>query len=99
MEPDYITERFVDYLFDLYEGKIPKIVKLMIERQEDDVLYLQGMSDVKKTAAYLRGKPFDCNMPCLGMTLFGMSWPFILKDVDKMIKKRWKKEAIKNGAR
>lgn len=89
---DLIKERFVDYLFDLYEGRIPKLIEQMVERREDDVLYLKGNADVKKTAVYLGGKPYDCNMPCLGFALFGTYWPFLLKGVDKMIKKRMKGE-------
>ncbi|MCJ7747897.1 MAG: hypothetical protein MUP27_09140 [Desulfobacterales bacterium] len=92
MEDLVVKERFVDYLFDLYEGRIPKLIELMIERREDNVLYLRGNADVKHTAVFLGGKPYDCNMPCLGFALFGMFWATLLKGVDKMIKRRMKGE-------
>lgn len=84
-----LKERFVDYLFELQRGKIPETLKPMVIRVEDNTVYLKGATGIR-TAVILKQPPRE-NMATLGFALFGMFWPEILRDVDKLIKKRKKK--------
>ena len=84
-----ITTKFVDYLFDLYEGKISEIIKPMILRKDGDTIFLEGKTGIR-TAVNLYTAPYDANMPCLGFALFGLFWPHVVPECDKLITRRIK---------
>lgn len=86
-EKTLFTDIFVDYLFELYEGKIPEPLKHKIVRREKDTLYFKV--------------PFSCcltlghhpvNMaPILGFVLFGCHWPKFVPGLKKELSRRTKK--------
>lgn len=84
-----IRNRVVDYLFELREGKIPAVIKPYIYRREDDVLFVKNDSGFR-TSLRLYDHPYDANLPCLGMLLFGMFWPNLLEGIEKEINQRMK---------
>lgn len=88
-------ERFADYLWELWEGKIPDILRPQI-RQEGDVLYLSGAAGIGG-AVILHISPWD-NMAPLGFALLGVYWPHVIPKIDKVIQKRFdaaKKQGLK----
>jgi len=81
---------FVDYLFQLRDGEIPDVIKPMILRREGSYIYWDNGQ--MRGCLQLGEPPYGANMPLLGFALFGMFWTKILGNIDKMIKKRMKKE-------
>lgn len=88
---DLIKNKFVDYLFQLYRGEIPIILKDEVEKIEGNYVWLKPKEGRLCRVLMLKQKPWD-NMAPLGFCLFGMYWAELLSGVEKIIKKRWKNE-------
>ena len=90
-EKKKFTDIFVDYLFELYEGRIPDPVNLKIVERDNDTIFFD--------------KPFRCCItlgthpvniaPILGFVLFGYHWTSFIPNYRKKLKeraKKWKEE-------
>jgi len=92
-EKKKFTDIFVEYLFELYEGRIPEPVKIKIVERDKNTIWFDTLF---RCCITFGTHPVNI-APILGFVLFGYHWTSFIPGYRKKLRERSKKWKEENG--